>query len=386
LFLLSQPDLNWENYHMRQASHDDMRFWLDRGVDGIRIDSMNLMSKHPDLPDGTVVNEEPYQSGAEYFASGPRMHDYIREMRAVFDEYDTMTVGELGFTKDEQSVDEHVAKDRHELNMVFTGDIVNMDFGADGKYGRGSFHPRKIRHITDMWQRVMPKVNGWTSVYLDNHDSGLSLSRCASDAPEHRSTAAKMLATYLLTLSGTPFMLAGQEISMANLGKEYGPGAYIDVEGRNYYEAVLKRRGGDHSKMSDVMREVQLKARDHGRLPMQWDDSANAGFSAAGARPWMTINRDYVDWNVASQINDPNSVLAYWRKMLALRKGHSDLLTYGSYTPLSEGDTGEKVLGYERQCHETGKTAVVLLNFSDREQKVQIKSSAQREFEVLVSN
>ena len=173
---------------------------------------------------------------------------------------------------------------------------------------------------------------------------------------------------------------------MANLGKECGPEAYIDVEGRNYYEAVLETRGGDHSRMGDVMREIQLKARDHGRLPMQWDHSANAGFSAEGTKPWMTINRDYVDWNVASQVDDPNSVLAYWRKMLALRKEYSDLLTYGAYKPLSEGDTGEKVLGYERECYETGQRAVVLLNFSDREQRVHIKSFAQQDFEVLVSN
>ncbi|KAG9857136.1 hypothetical protein KCU98_g11909, partial [Aureobasidium melanogenum] len=148
-----------------------------------------------------------------------------------------------------------------------------------------------------------------------------------------------MLATYSLALSGTPFMLAGQEIGM----EEYGPRAYIDVEARIYYEAVLKTRGG-----GDVMREIQLKARDHGRLPMQWEST--------------------------------------WRKMLALREENTDLLTYGSYTPMSEGDIGEKVPGYERQCHETSKTAVVLLNFSDREQKVQIRRFAQREFEVLISN
>jgi oligo-1,6-glucosidase len=386
LFLPSQPDLNWSNAEMRQASYDDIRFWLDRGVDGFRIDSMNLMSKHPNLPDGKVVDDEPYQSGAEFFASGPKMHDYIREMRAIFDEYDAMTVGELGFTKDEQSVSEYVAKDRHELNMVFTGDIVDMDFGPDGKYSRNDFHPRKIRNITNMWQRVMPKVNGWNSVYLDNHDSGRSLSRYASDAPEHRSTAAKMLATYLLTLSGTPFMLAGQEIGMANLGKEYGTESYIDVEGRNHYDAVLKSRGGDHSKMGDVMREVQLKSRDHGRLPMQWDDSANAGFSPEGTKPWMTINGDYVDWNVASQIDAPDSVLAYWRHMLAFRKKHTDLLTYGSYKPLSELDTGDMVLGYERESFETGKKAVVLLNFSDKEQVVHVESPGREEYEVLVSN
>ncbi|OKO90532.1 Alpha-glucosidase [Penicillium subrubescens] len=194
---------------------------------------MNLMSKHPNLPDAKVINDEPYQSGAEFFASGPKMHDYIREIRTgVFDKYDVMTVGELGFTKDENSVSEYVANDRHELNMVFTGDVVDMDFGPNAKYERDDFHPRKIRKITNLWQTLMPKFDGWNTVYLDNHDSGRSLSCYAFDAPEHRSNAAKMLATYLTTLSGTPFMLAGQEIGMANLGKDYGADAYIDLEGK----------------------------------------------------------------------------------------------------------------------------------------------------------
>lgn len=286
LFLPSQPDLNWESAEMREATHDDMCFWLDRGVDGFRIDSMNLMSKHPDLPDAKVVNDEPYQSSAEFFASGPKMHDYIREIRTeVFDKYDVMTVGELGFTKDEKSVSEYVANDRHELNIVFTGDIVDMDFGLYAKYERDDFHPRKIRKITNLWQTAMPKFDGWNTVYLDNHDSGRSLSRYASDAPEHRSTAAKLLATYLTTLSGTLFMLAGQEIGMANLGKDYGADAYIDVDGRNYYNEVLKSRGGNTGKMDDVFRELQLKSRDHGCLPMQWDSSPNAGFTVANAKP-----------------------------------------------------------------------------------------------------
>ncbi len=171
----------------------------------------------------------------------------------------------------------------------------------------------------------MPKFDGWNTVYLDNHDSGRSLSRYASDAPKHRATAAKMLATYLLTLSGTPFLLAGQEIGMANLGKEYGPEAYIDVEGKNEYNAVLKARGGDESQMQDVMRELQLKSRDHGRLPMQWDGSTHAGFTSADAKPWMTVNNDYVEWNVSSQVNDASSVMSFWKDMLALRKRYVDL-------------------------------------------------------------
>ena len=384
LFLPSQPDLNWTNADMRESAYADMRFWLDRGVDGFRIDSMNLMSKHPDLPDGKVVNDEPYQSGAEFFASGPKMHDYIREIRKVLDDYDTMTVGELGMTKDELSVSQYVAKDRHELNMLFTGDIVDMDFGLDHKYGRDDFHPRKIRHLTNKWQNFLPTVDGWNAVYLDNHDSGRSLTRYASDAPEHRPTSAKMLATYLMTLAGTPFLLAGQEIGMANLGKHYPADAYIDVECRNYYDEVLAARGGDESKMGDVLREMQLKSRDHGRLPVQWDNTANAGFTPEGVKPWMTINDDYVKWNVASQINDPDSVLSYWKRMLKLRRENADLLVYGSYKPLLEDVTGEPVLGYERQCHENGKKAVVLLNFSDEEQKV--ASSAWKDYEVLASN
>ncbi|KAK3683268.1 hypothetical protein LTR37_020381 [Vermiconidia calcicola] len=385
LFLPSQPDLNWANEDMRKATYGDMIFWLDRGVDGFRIDSMNLMSKHPDLPDGKVLNDEPYQSGAEFFASGPRMHEYVREMREqVFDKYDIMTVGELGFTKDEKSVSEYVAKDRHELNMLFTGDIVDMDFGPTTKYGRDDFHPRKIRKLTNLWQTVVPKFNGWNTVYLDNHDSGRSLTRYASDAPEYRATAAKMLATYLTTLSGTPFMLQGEEIGMANLSSDYGPDAYIDVEAKNHYNTVLKARGGDESKMSDVMRELSLKARDHGRLPMQWDDSPNAGFTTAEAKPWMTINKDYVDWNVASQVDDPGSVLSFWKESLRLRKRHADLFVYGSYEPVPESSTGEMVFAYRRESHESGQMAVVFLNFSDKEQKV--PAEEYKDFSVLLSN
>ncbi|KAF2757586.1 putative alpha-amylase [Pseudovirgaria hyperparasitica] len=387
LFLPSQPDLNWSNPEMRRATYDDMRFWLDRGVDGFRIDSMNLMSKHPDLPDGKVVNNEPFQDGSEFFASGPKMHNYIREMRTeVFDNYDCMTVGELGFTKDEQSVSQYVAKDRHELNMVFTGDIVDVDFGPNGKYERTINNiPRKIREITDLWQQSMPKFNGWNSVYYSNHDSGRPLTRYASDSPEHRAAAAKMLAMYLLSLGGTPFLLQGDEIGMANLGKDYGPDAYIDVEAKNYYISVLKSRGGNESTMDDVLREMQLKSRDHGRLPMQWDSSVNAGFASPKARPWMTINKDYTEWNVASQINDPNSVFSFWRTMLTLRKQYTDLFVYGSYKSIPESVMGEGVIGFERAEQVVGgKRAVVFVSFS--EQKYTISTDKYVGWDVLVTN
>lgn len=255
--------------------------------------------------------------------------------------------------------------------------------GPDGKYSRNDFHPSRLRKLTNMWQEVMPKINGWNSIYLDNHDSGRSLSRYGSDRPEHRAAAAKLFAIYLTTLCGTPYLLAGQEIGMANLGQDYGVEAYIDVEAKNAYNEILQRRGGDASSMEDVLAEMRLKARDHGRLPMQFTASTNAGFTTPEAKPWMTVNKDHREWNVESQLDDSESVLAFYRKMIALRKQHKDLLIYGSFSAMSENVTGEMALGWERQ-DDRGTRAVTLLNFSDREQTVSV--SYYDGFSVLISN
>ncbi|KAH7303897.1 family 13 glycoside hydrolase [Stachybotrys elegans] len=369
LFLPSQPDLNWTNEDMRKATYADMEFWLDKGVDGFRIDSMNLMSKHPDLPDAPATNPDTeFQSGAMYFASGPRMHEYIREMREkVFDKYDCMTVGELGFTKDEKSVSEYVAEDRHELNMLFTGDIVDMDFGPNHKYEHCDFKLSTLKEITSLWQNSMPKFNGWNTVYMDNHDSGRSISRYASDLPQYREQAAKMLAMYLGTLSGTLFMLQGQEIGMANVPESWGFEDYVDVEGKNYYNSVLEKRGPG-ADMSDVLREMRLKARDNGRLPMQWNADKNSGFSTSPT-PWMRVNDDYKQWNVAAQEGDDGSVLAFWREMLALRQREKDVFVYGRFAMLEEYKDSEDVFVYTMTSYD-GKTALVLLNFSDAEHQV----------------
>ncbi|UNI23890.1 Oligo-1,6-glucosidase [Purpureocillium takamizusanense] len=419
LFLPSQPDLNWANEEMREAAYADMEFWFDRGADGFRIDSMNLMSKHPDLPDAAVTDPDAeFQSGAAWFASGPRMHEYLREMRArVLDKYaangrgGVMTVGELGFTKDEASVASYVAAARRELNMVFTGDIVDMDFGEAHKYAGGSpFRLETLRGITSLWQGAMPRCDGWNAVYMDNHDSGRSLSRYASDDPRFRARAAKMLATYLTTLSGTLFLLQGQEIGMANAPASWGADDYIDVEASNYYQSVLaqrrreRHRGGgggvggvggvggkgsgrddddddddgsvDDVDMSDVLAQMRLKARDNGRLPMQWTSERHGGFTDA-ERPWMRVNDDYPEWNVAAQDGRPDSVLAYWREALALRKRERDVFVHGRYDMLPVGRSGDDIFAYtmtSRRCRDgekdgggARKVALVLLNFSDGE-------------------
>lgn len=372
LFLPSQPDLNWASEDMRREIYADMQFWLDKGVDGFRIDSMNLMSKHPDLPDAPVTRPgDEFQPGHKYFASGPRMHEYIREMRGeVLDKYDCMTVGELGFTKDEASVASYVAKDRHELNMLFTGDIVDMDFGVNHKYERDDFRLSKLKAITNRWQNAMPKFDGWNSVYMDNHDSGRSLSRYGSDLPQYREDAAKMLAIYLGTLSGTLFLLQGQEIGMANAPRSWTIDDYIDVEGLNYYNSELKRRGRG-ADMSDVMREMRLKARDNGRLPMQWTAEKNGGFTE-GSKPWMRINDDFDEWNVAQMEKDDNSVLAFWREVLALRQREKDVFVYGRFDELPEYEKSEHVFAYTMTSYDE-RVALVLLNFRDNEQEVEVK-------------
>ncbi|KAH6974545.1 glycoside hydrolase superfamily [Ilyonectria sp. MPI-CAGE-AT-0026] len=372
LFLPSQPDLNWASEDMRREIYADMQFWLDKGVDGFRIDSMNLMSKHPDLPDAPVTRPgDEFQPGDKYFASGPRMHEYIREMRSeVLDKYDCMTVGELGFTKDEASVASYVAKDRHELNMLFTGDIVDMDFGVNHKYERDDFRLSKLKAITNRWQNAMPKFDGWNSVYMDNHDSGRSLSRYGSDLPQYRKDAAKMLAIYLGTLSGTLFLLQGQEIGMANAPRSWTIDDYIDVEGLNYYNSELKRRGRG-ADMSDVMREMRLKARDNGRLPMQWTAEKNGGFTE-GSKPWMRVNDDFDEWNVAQMEKDDNSVLAFWKEVLALRQKEKDVFVYGRFDELPEYEKSEHVFAYTMTSYD-GRVALVLLNFSDKEQEVELK-------------
>ncbi len=368
LFLPSQPDLNWTCDDMRRGIHDDIRFWLDRGVDGFRIDSMNLMSKHPDLPDADITDpNDEYQSGDKWFASGPRMHEHLHELRTqVFDPYKAITVGELGFTKDIDSVSKYVARSRKEVNMLFTGDIVDMDFGVT-KYDRDDFHPEKLRALTEQWQTVMPKIDGWNTVYMDNHDSGRSLTRYGPEAPEYRATAAELLAVYLTTVSGTLFLLAGQEIGMANLPKSMGIEYYIDVEGRNYYNKVLASRGGDSSKMDDVMRELQLKARDHGRLPMQWSAQTNAGFAEPDAKPWMAINPDYKQWNVEAQLESTTTVSCHsGRRHSHLRKDRAEIFVYGAFEMLPEAVPHDRVIMY-RRSRQTGEEVLVALNFSDEE-------------------
>ncbi|KAJ9132590.1 Alpha amylase [Pleurostoma richardsiae] len=240
LFAAEQPDLNFENPAVREAVHSDMRFWLDRGIDGFRMDSVNLLSKAPGLPDASVsCVGAPYQPAFKHFVNGPRIHEWLGEMNdKVLSNYDLMTVGELPMTPDPKDVLKFVASGRKELNMVFQTDLVDLGFGHEGKFFPYHWKLPELKRIVNKWQTLLAAQDGWNAVFLENHDNGRSVSRFASDAPRYRLVSAKMLAMLLGTLGGTLYLYQGQEIGMKNAPEDWGLEDYIDLEVRKAWETI----------------------------------------------------------------------------------------------------------------------------------------------------
>jgi oligo-1,6-glucosidase len=387
LFAPEQPDLNWENDETREAIYNSaMRFWLDRGVDGFRIDTVNMYSKGTELPDAPIVDPNSFaQPAAGLFCNGPRMHEFLQEMNAkVLDHYDAMTVGELPHTPDPAHVLRYIgAKDR-QLNMVFQFDIVDLGIGKIHKYDFEGHTLLELKNVVTKWQTFIAGTDAWTTAFCENHDQGRSVSRYTSDAPEWREVSAKMLAIMMTTLTGTLYVYQGQEIGMINAPKDWPITDYKDIESLNYYNMISKRSGNDPEELSRAFESIQILGRDHARLPMHWDASEHAGFTTADHEgPWMRVHDLYPEINVASQLKKPDSVLNFWKSMLAMRKEYKDLFVHGDfrlYDPSNENTfTYAKVQG--------GKMALVVLNFTEEEQKFEKPEElAGRKWERLVSN
>jgi oligo-1,6-glucosidase len=319
LFTRKQPDLNWENPAVRQAVYAMMRWWLDRGVDGFRMDVIDLISKPPGLPDGNT---------AELNHCGPRMHEFLQEMhREVFAgrEAQLITVGEMpGVTVEDARLVTDPA--RAELDMVFQFDHVRLDQGRS-KWDLKPLDLRELKATLNRWQAGLGDV-GWNSLYWGNHDQPRAVSRYGDDAPEHRVQAAKALATVLHLQRGTPYVYQGEELGMTN-----APFAsiedYRDVESLNHYAEAIAA-GQDPV---DVLAALRVKSRDNARTPMQWDASANAGFT--DATPWLPVNPNHVEINAAAQVDDPDSVFNHYRWLIGLR--HTlPVVAEGDFTPLAE--------------------------------------------------
>ena len=325
IFSAKQPDLNWENPEVRQAVYAIMRWWLDRGVDGFRMDVINMISKDTSLPDTQPRPGSPYGPGDQHFVCGPRNHEFLQEMhREVFAGRPgrVLTVGEMPDVTLEQAA-QFTAPDRHELDMVFQFEHVRLDQGAH-KYDLLPVTLPDLKRSMAAWQAGLAG-RGWNSLYLSNHDQPRSLSRFGDDG-EHRVASAKTLATVLHLHQGTPYVYQGDELAMAN-----APFAAItdfrDIQALRFY-AEAAERGDTDVDLAALLVAMNRMSRDQGRTPVQWDASANAGFTAG--TPWIAVNPDHVDVNAAAQVGQPGSVFEHYRRLIALR--HTDpVVTDGAF-------------------------------------------------------
>ena len=320
LFAKEQPDLNWENPALREEIYEMMRWWFEKGIDGFRMDVINLISKDQRFPDDTGTGTK-YQPGSRYFLNGPRVHEFLREMRGeVLSRYDCMAVGECIGAGVEDAL-EFTNLDGSELDMLIHFEMMELDHGPGGKWDIVPLEPEALRQCVLRWQEGVDG-RAWVANYLSNHDQPRSVSRFGDDG-RYRVLSAKMLAVLNLCQQGTPFIYAGEEIGMTNVAFS-SIEEYRDVETLNHFRAG-RARGED---AEQLLRAVHVMSRDNGRTPMQWDATENAGFTSG--TPWIGVNPNYREINVAAAEEDPASILHFYRELLQLRKASRALLT-GSF-------------------------------------------------------
>lgn len=372
LFSKKQPDLNWDNPAVRQDVFDMMNWWLKKGVDGFRMDVISLISKEPGLPD-----KEPGINGYATFnvsANGPHVHEYLQEMRQkALNNADTITVGECsGVTLEEAK--KYARSDEKELNMVFQ--FEHMDVDSDEKAGKWTTRKmdlRNLKKILTRWQKGLQDI-AWNSLYWENHDQPRSVSRFGNDSDEYREISAKMLATCIHMMQGTPYVYQGEELGMTNCPFNTLDN-FRDLESINAFHELTEQ-----GKMTeeDMMAAIGYKGRDNARTPMQWDDSAYAGFSTAN--PWIMVNPNYTKINARDQINREDSVFKYYQKLIKLRH-ESELIVYGTYDLILDDD--KDIYAYIRTLGD--EKLIVYCNFSENTREVELP----KEFtngKVLISN
>lgn len=328
LFSKKQPDLNWENPAVRDGIYTMMRWWLDKGIDGFRMDVINMISKTPELPDAPVAADGPYQFPGSHVFHGPRLSEFLAEMKAkVLSRYDVLTVGEMPGATAEHAIDITHEEDGH-LNMLFQFEHVDLDTNKQSQLGKWDFKALDLldlKRSMSHWQRELEQ-SGWNSLYLSNHDQPRALSRFGDDG-RYRVESGKMLATFLHMLKGTPYIYQGEEIGMTNVRLE-SIDDYRDIETLNMYREFVGTRGLDPQV---VMGMVYAKGRDNARTPVQWDTSENAGFTTG--TPWIKVNPNYTDVNVEQVLDDSESIFHYYRRLIELRKKYP-IIVYGTYALL----------------------------------------------------
>ena len=374
LFAVEQPDLNWENPDLRQEVYDNMEFWLKKGIDGFRLDSISLISKKQDFPDDPAAIENGY--GSPYFgaSNGPRVHEFLQEMyEKVLSKYDVMTVGEATRTPVDKAL-LYCQPERKELNMVFQFDHMHVDYGKFGRYSDLKFKLSDLKEAMFLWQKSLNGV-GWNSLYWDNHDQPRFVSRFGNDDSKYRKLSATMLATVLYFQQGTPFIYQGDEIGMTNVAFD-SIDSYKDIEAHNMY---LKFSNMGLSN-DEIMNYIHNKSRDNARTPMQWNSNSFAGFSDVD--PWIELNPNYSKINVENDINSDFSIHDYYKKLIKYRKGN-EIVRDGDFKEIGLEDSD--IFSYTRTYK--GKTLLVLGSFSDKKVCYNMPNNLQKfKRELVISN
>jgi oligo-1,6-glucosidase len=344
-FSRKQPDLNWENPALRKEVYEIMKFWADKGIDGFRLDAFQFVAKDTTFPKFPIGFENNF---TRYYAMQGNLHGYLQEMnKEVLSKYSVMSVAE-GAGNSFEDAHNLVDENRHELNMAYA--FEGVDVAKPGGYSL-----LRLKEIFSKWDSAFAE-NGWLSIFLANHDQARMVSRFGNDNPLFRDASAKMLSTFILTMRGTPFVYNGDELGMTNAGFKRIED-FRDVQTLNEYQHQ-KNTGGDINKFLNY---IEAASRDNSRTPFQWDSTTNAGFSSG--KPWIQAASNYKLINASKQESDPNSCLNYFRKLVILRNNNSSALVYGKYKLLDKENP--YVYSYTRESE--GKKILIVLNFSSKQ-------------------
>lgn len=350
-FSKKQPDLNWENQKVRKEVFDMMSWWCEKGIDGFRMDVISMISKDPAFPDGEVRNGL-YGDNGPFVCNGPHVHEYLREMnQEVLSKYDIMTVGEAaGVTIEEAK--KYAGETTGELNMVFQFEHVELGDHRIGKWSAKEVPLKDLRGAMNRWQ-INLEGTAWNSLFWDNHDQPRAVSRFGDDSPMYREVSAKMLATCLHMMKGTPYIYQGEELGMTNAYFSKLED-YRDIESINAFHEYTENGLAGKEEMMNCLKEI---SRDNARTPMQWNTKENAGFTKG--TPWIKVNKNYLEINAEAEMAEEDSVYHYYKKLIRLRK-ENEIMVQGRFAPLLEED--DHIYAYERLWE--GKKIVVACNFT----------------------
>lgn len=368
LFDVTQADLNWENEAVRDHVYEMMNYWVDKGVDGFRLDVINLISKNQDFP-------EDASDGRKFYTDGPKIHDYLQDMHEqVFKDKDLITVGEMSSTSIDNCV-KYTHPDRNELSMTFSFHHLKVDYPNGEKWTKAPFDLDALKTILTDWQVGMHEGGGWNALFWCNHDQPRVVSRFGSEGKYH-TRSAKMLATTLHMMQGTPYIYQGEEFGMTNPNFETIDD-YRDVESLNTYR-IMTERGVSKEEVLEILKQ---KSRDNARTPMQWNSSAHAGFT--DGTPWIDVARNYEDINAENALKDQDSIFYYYQRLIQLRKSEP-IITDGKYRLILAADSD--IFAYVRETD--NEQLVVLNNFYDKEVTYDLTNEGifAKVADVLISN